>query len=700
MPTPALSQPSLDETPLGARCFQRKMHVGLTSKGLQRSLCSLAVVFAAAVALSALSALALAGRADAQPSCSQSGSTVTCNFGYAGQVEQTWTVPADVTTATFDVRGAPGGVGAGLNSAGAGGEATAELPLTPGATVTLVVGGSGGSPGPCGGAGGGGYNGGAAGGEFVLQDCDEGGGGGGGASDVRIGGDRVLVAGGGGGTAGAIGCGNGGGGGGLTGGAGTQGLYNCGTVVGSGGDQTGASGSGQLGAGSIGASWGGGGGGGYYGGAGGGYAAGGGGGSGFGPAGTTFMTGVSDTGMITVSYTAPTASITTPANGATYALNQTVDSQFSCTDVSGGPGIQSCVAQNGNPSGTPIDTSTAGSHAFTVTATNNDGLAGTASASYTVAKGSQAIAFLSSPPSPAVVGGTYTPAATGGASGNPVVFSIDSSSATGVCSLNPAGTTVSFTGAGICVLDASQAGNSDYDAAAQRQQSFTIGRAAQAIAFTSTPPSPAVLGGSYTPAATGGASDNPVVFSIDPSSGTGVCSINNSGTVSFTGAGACVLDANQGGNGDYYAAAQRQQSFTVAGLPSAQAGAPASGSSNGVVPPANRLSITNLRFRRDGWVSFRVVFPGPGVADVLETAVLSGPAPRRFVFARRHLRVGNAGAVSVRIDAGKRGRALIAHHRYAVTIRLSVSYTSVNGTARNTGVDHLLAAQHKPHHHH
>ena len=242
--------------------------------------------------------------------------------------------------------------------------------------------------------------------------------------------------------------------------------------------------------------------------------------------------------MITVSYTAPTASITTPADGATYALGQVVDSSFSCTDITGGPGIQSCVDQNGNPSGTPIDTSTAGPQAFTVTATNKDGLSGTASVSYTVAKGSQAIAFTSSPPSRAVFGGSYTPAATGGASGNPVLFSIDASSDAGVCALDAAGTTVSFTGAGTCVIDANQAGNADYDAAAQQQQSFTVAKGSQSIAFTSSPPSPAVFGGSYTPAATGGASGNPVLFSIDASSDPGVCALDGSGTrVLFTGAG-------------------------------------------------------------------------------------------------------------------------------------------------------------------
>ena len=357
---------------------------------------SLAVLFASAVVLSGMCELALAGRAAAAlPSnCSQSGSTVTCTFGYTGG-DQTWTVPSGLTLATFDVFGAAGG-SAQLQE-GLGGEAQADLDLTGVTTVTLVVGGQGvtaesnnvaGGPYYCNlngvivNPGAGGFNGGAAGGAAICP-----GSGGGGASDVRIGGgalsNRVLV-GGGGGAAANCGGAAGGGGGGLTGGAGTA----CGGGSGGGGgDQTGTSGSGQLGVGSAGANsyGGGGGGGGYYGGGGGQVIAGGGGGSGFGPVGTTFQTGVqSGNGEITVSYTLPTASITTPANGATYTLGQVVDSSFTCADVSGGPGIQSCVDQNGNPSGTPVDTSTLGSHTLTVTATDTNGLVGQGSVTYTV----------------------------------------------------------------------------------------------------------------------------------------------------------------------------------------------------------------------------------------------------------------------------------------------------------------------------
>jgi hypothetical protein len=40
--------------------------------------------------------------------------------------------------------------------------------------------------------------------------------------------------------------------------------------------------------------------------------------------------------------------------------------------------------------------------------------------------------------------------------------------------------------------------------------------------------------------------------------------VSSFGAVSFTSAGTCVIDANQGGNADYIAAPQRQQQFDVA----------------------------------------------------------------------------------------------------------------------------------------
>jgi hypothetical protein len=198
---------------------------------------------------------------------------------------QSWVVPAGVTRAHFDISGAAGG---DSNSqygpyAGKGGRAETGLPLTPGSTVHIAVGGKGTYRDNC--CSGAGYNGGGAGSRL----------GGGGATDIRIGGtsllDRVLVAGGG-GAAGDMGGLNGGDGGGLTGTPGT------GAGGGAGGTQTaGGSGIYPIWSGSFGqgGSNGGspnataGGGGGWYGGA---ASRTGGGGSGAGPSGTHFSTGV------------------------------------------------------------------------------------------------------------------------------------------------------------------------------------------------------------------------------------------------------------------------------------------------------------------------------------------------------------------------------------------------------------------------
>ena len=173
----------------------------------------------------------------------------------------------------------------------------------------------------------------------------------------------------------------------------------------------------------------------------------------------------------------------------------------------------------------------------------------------------QAISFTG--PGSGAVGGSATLSATGGASGNPVVFSVDASSGVGVCNVSGTnGTTLNYTAVGVCAVDANQAGNSSYNPAPQVQQSVAIGKGSQTITFTSAAPSSAVVGGStYIVTATGGASGLPVTFSIDAAA-TSVCSLAGS-TVSFIGAGSCVVDGNQAGDVNYVAAPQAQQSVTV-----------------------------------------------------------------------------------------------------------------------------------------
>lgn len=70
--------------------------------------------------------------------------------------------------------------------------------------------------------------------------------------------------------------------------------------------------------------------------------------------------------------------------------------------------------------------------------------------------------------------------ATGGGSGYPVIFSLDTDSSG--CSLS--GSVVNFTGIGTCGIDANQARSTNFTAAPQAEQSFTVVRASTSSKLT------------------------------------------------------------------------------------------------------------------------------------------------------------------------------------------------------------------------
>jgi hypothetical protein len=258
---------------------------------------------------------------------------------------------------------------------------------------------------------------------------------------------------------------------------------------------------------------------------------------------------------------------------------------------------------------------------------------------FTVDKAAQSITFAA--PADMTYGDSeFTPAASGGDSGQPVTFA---STTPTVCSTDNDGE-VTIESAGQCTITASQAGNDDYAPAADVTRSFTIDqavppvswsapaaidygtalgadqldatdggvpgtfsytlddgtdatgavlepgdhtlhatfhpdspydvdykdvslsvslhvrKAAQTLTWTSVPTSATYGDAPFTIAADGGKSGNDVVYGVTDGS---ACTISGA-AVTITGAGGCVVTADQAGNGEYLDAAQITQSVTVA----------------------------------------------------------------------------------------------------------------------------------------
>jgi hypothetical protein len=148
----------------------------------------------------------------------------------------------------------------------------------------------------------------------------------------------------------------------------------------------------------------------------------------------------------------------------------------------------------------------------------------------------------------------FTLTATGGDSGNPVVFT----SSSAACSVS--GTTVTLLAAGTCAINADQAGNDNYDAAPTVTRSFTVGFGLQTIAFA---PLAAKTYGApdFTVTATA-SSGLAVAFTA-----AGQCTATPGGLLHITAAGSCSITAAQAGNAVYAPAASVTQTFAIGQAP-------------------------------------------------------------------------------------------------------------------------------------
>ena len=614
-------------------------------------------LLAAGLTVSTMTAAAVIA---ATPSAAAAVTTDTAQTFFATGSIQTWTVPAGVTQLYVDIAGAQGGASYGGGWGGA--ELTGTISVTPGDTLHIIAGSMGrdGSRYSAGAGGGGG--------SFIYTTPDQSGilaaaGGGGGAGSNTFPSEAST------GTSGTPGLNGGGAGGtgGNGGGAGTAGgggglLTNGGSAQGGGGQSvangaSGGYGSSFYGAGGFGGGGGttgfaGAGGGGYSGGGGGRYngnnGGGGGGGSYFAGTLTGAVSGHGGPGIVTLSYPAhltstspstglPGTSVTidgTGLAGATVTIGGLAATVTSSSDTqvvatvpapptpptwaqtvavttaggvtlpavgaftylraapvftaaapttgtvgeaysypfaaSGYPDPTFTVSSGTLPAGLTLTSAgalagtptSAGTSTFTVTASNGLSPDATSLQTITVDQAPQAITFTTVAPSSAVLGDSYTVAATGGGSANDVTFSIDAASAP-TCSIS--GSTVTFDHAGTCVVDADQAGNADYLTAPQAQQTIAVGLAAQTITFAPLA-SPATVGDTQSLSAVGGASGSPVAFTVAPATTGSACSIIGT-TLSFDQAGSCVVVADQAGSADYAAAPEVSQTVTVALAP-------------------------------------------------------------------------------------------------------------------------------------
>jgi hypothetical protein len=238
------------------------------------------------------------------------------------------------------------------------------------------------------------------------------------------------------------------------------------------------------------------------------------------------------------------AAIPSQKIGTPLALSATASSGLPVTFISATTGH--CTV-----SGTTATFVTAGTCTIDAHQAGNGGyLAATVVAqSFSVTKAAQTITFAT--PANQTYGTPLTLSATA-SSGLAVSYA---STTTSVCTVS--GSTVTFVaGAAGCSIQATQAGNSSYNAAPAILRSFWVYKDAQAINFPTIPSQ--TVG---TPLALSATASSGLAVTFT-STTTSICTVSGT-TATFVATGTCTIDAHQAGNSDYLAATVVAQSFKV-----------------------------------------------------------------------------------------------------------------------------------------
>lgn len=125
------------------------------------------------------------------------------------------------------------------------------------------------------------------------------------------------------------------------------------------------------------------------------------------------------------------------------------------------------------------------------------------------------------------------------------------------CTVSETSVTLNANGDGICTISADQPGNSNFNAATQVTSFFNIGRTAQTITFV--PLANKQIG--TAPFSIGTTATSALAVALT-SATTSVCSVSGV-TVTLLAIGTCTINADQAGNGNFNAATQVSQTFSV-----------------------------------------------------------------------------------------------------------------------------------------